>query len=247
MTDVRDLLPMLPDRPAVQTYTAVARSQNRKIGRIPAISRPQWSCPTDCPLMGAGCYGETKPGRPSIFAMVDKSIAAQARKAPLTMRDLATRAWRTVPRGLRFGVVGDYLTPIGTPDHAYIAETNELAQAQSWVPWGYTHAWRRLSPTLFRYIVRASVQSAEEAEEAIAAGWRVAIVDPGPAAPDTLIGSRISGQRVVQCPVTTGKSASCEDCLLCGRDIPTIIAFPTHGALRRRASDAVRRVRAAGR
>jgi hypothetical protein len=231
-----------------QTYTAIARSGNRKIGNIPAISRPQWSCPSDCPLMGAGCYGEVKPGRPSIFQMVDASIANRARKSRrLSMRDLATRRWRTVPRALRFGVVGDYLTPAGTPDHAYIAETNELATAHPWVSWGYTHAWRRLVPSMFRYVVRASVQSAQEASAAIAAGWRVAIVDPGPDAPDTLIGSRIDGQLVVQCPVTNGKSASCEDCRLCGRDVPTIIAFPVHGAQRGKAARAVRATRAADR
>jgi len=159
------------------------------------------------------------------------------------MRDLITRRWQKLPRGIRIGVVGDFLTPAGTPDHGFIEETNELATAKPWVAWGYTHAWRRLKRAMFKYVVRASVQSKEEAEQAIAAGWRVAIVDPGPKEPDTLIGTKIAGQLVLQCPVTTGKAKSCEDCLLCGRDIPTIIAFPVHGSKKKRAAEAVRRIR----
>ena len=192
--------------------------------------------------MGAGCYGEIKPGRPSIFDMVDKSLA-QKRDNRLSMRDLVTRKWKKVPKAVRIGTVGDYLTPIQTPDMAYIEETNMLAAAHPWVVWGYTHAWRRLKASMFKYIVRASVQSRAEAEEAIAAGWRTAIVDPGPNEPDTLIGKEIAGQKVIQCPVTTGKSASCEDCRLCGRDLPIVIAFPVHGVQKKRAAAAVRKIR----
>ena len=225
-----------------QTYVAVASSDNKKIGHIPAIARPQWSCPTDCPLMNMGCYGEVKPGRPSIFDMVDASLA-KAKPNRLTMRDLINRRWKKVPRAIRIGTVGDYLTAQGLPDTEYIEETNELATAKPWVVWGYTHAWRRLKASVFRYVVRASVQSRAEAEEAIAAGWRTAIVDPGPNEPDTLIGSTISGQKVIQCPVTTGKSASCEECRLCGRDLPIVIAFPVHGTSKKKAALAVRQVR----
>jgi hypothetical protein len=193
--------------------------------------------------MGMGCYGEIKPGRPSIFDMVDSSIA-KASSARLSMRDLATRKWKTIPRGIRFGVVGDFLKADGTPDEEYIEQTNETATALPWVAWGYTHAWRRLKASVFRYVVRASAQSKEEVEQAIAAGWRTVIVDPGPDAPDTLIGTKIAGQRVVQCPVTTGKTDSCESCLLCGRDVPVVIAFPVHGVQKKKAAQAVRFVRA---
>ena len=224
-----------------QTYVAVAASDNHKTGRIPTVSRPQWSCPTDCPLMGMGCYGETKPGRPSIFDMVEKSVT---RGPKMSMQDLVTRKWRKVPRGIRFGVVGDFLRADGSPDQEYIDETNVTATALPWVAWGYTHAWKRLKASVFKYVVRASTQSREEAEEAIAAGWRTVIVDPGPNAPDTLIGSTISGQKVVQCPATNGKTASCESCLLCGRDVPVVIAFPVHGSGRGKAAAAVRKIRA---
>lgn len=225
-----------------QTYTATAKSSNHKTGPIPTISRPQWSCPSDCPLMDSGCYGEVKPGRPSIFEMVEKSVESGTNR--LSMKDLATRKWKKIPKGIRFGVVGDFLKADQTPDLEYIAETNETATALPWKAWGYTHAWRKLSATMFSYVVRASVQSQREAEIAIAQGWRTAIVDPGPSAPDTLIGSTIAGQKVVQCPATNGKTESCETCLLCARDLPIVIAFPVHGTGQKKAAAAVRKVRA---
>jgi hypothetical protein len=161
----------------------------------------------------------------------------------LSMAALATRKWRTVPRALRFVVVGDYLTRDGAPDLAFITGTNDLATAHPWVAWGYTHAWRRLSPRLFRYIVRASCSSAAEVAEATAAGWRCAVVDPGPEHPDTLIGSTVAGQRVVICPVVAGTRPDCESCRACGRDVPVVIAFPVHGSARKRAMAAIRKVR----
>lgn len=224
-----------------QSYTAVVRSGNHKVGPLPVVSRPQWSCPNDCPLMGAGCYGEVKPGRPSLFDVVDATVASS--RSRTTMADLRNRRWRVVPRGIRFGIVGDFLDRAGHPDLDYINETNETALAHPWKAWGYTHAWRRLTAGMFAFVVRASVQSRAEAEQAIAAGWRVAIVDPGPDAPDTLIGSRISGQLVVQCPATNRPGVNCESCLLCARDIGTVVAFPVHGSLRGRAAAAVRKVR----
>ncbi len=221
-------------------YVASPHSSNHKTGNIPTVSRPQWSCPTSCPLMGQGCYGENSGahGRPSIFDMVAKSPKRT------TMADLVSRKWRTVPRGIRFGIVGDFLDRFGRPDLDYIEATNTTANALPWKAWAYTHAWRLLKASMFSYTVRASVQSREEAEEAIAAGWRLALVDPGPDAPDTLIGSTIAGQRVVQCPATNRDNVTCESCLLCARDVPTIVAFPVHGTRRSAASRAVRTIRA---
>lgn len=232
--------------PPPQTYTVVARSHNHKLGPIPATSRGQSTCPRDCPMYGQGCYAENRNGRPSPFDMVEKSLAGTPKRR-LTMGDLVRRQWRKVPPAIRFNVSGDYLTPLGTPDHAYIAETNDLATSQPWVAWGYTHAWRRMVPSLFRYIVRASTETPEDIAAAVAAGWRTVVVDLPADDPETLIDTVVAGQRVIQCPVTNGKAASCADCRLCGRDLPIVIAFPVHGSRRGKAAAAIRAKRAAAR
>lgn len=219
----------------MQRTVVVLRSSNAKIGPIPQTSRPQVTCPTDCPLMNSGCYGENRPGRPSIFDMVEKS-------ANLTAVDaIATDAPKSAP-AVRFNVVGDYLNDDGTPDTDYIEATNRVATSRPWVAIAYTHAWRTLSPDMFDYTVRASCQSEDEVREAHAAGWATVVVDPGPDAPDTLIGSIIDERTVVQCPVTTGRANSCAECRLCGRDA-AVVAFPVHGSARKRAAEAIREVR----
>ena len=227
--------------PASVARVVSYRSSNAKTGPIPTTSGPQSTCPTTCPLYGQGCYAENRPGRPSIFDMVDKS----ARR--VTVRSIATRRWRKLPPAVRFNVSGDYLDAAGRIDYQYIADTNMVAEAlapSGTVTWSYSHAWRALEPSMFSYVVRASCQSAEEASDALARGWDVAIVDPGPQCPDTLIGSTIDGRKVVQCPVTTGRVATCSDCRLCGRAGSAIVAFPVHGSSRRRAAVAVRTARA---
>lgn len=71
---------------------------------------------------------------------------------------------------------------------------------------GYTHAWRR-RPALRRWLM-ASVDSAAEAAEAVAAGWRYYRV-------------RTSGAPLlpgeIACPASAeaGKRATCATCLLC--------------------------------
>lgn len=207
----------------------VTRSENRKLGPIPTTMRPQATCPIECPLMGNGCYAENKTwnGSPSLFERTELSTN------PTTLETLRARNWRKPPRAIRFNVTGDFFRADGTPDTEYIAETNATATSRDWVAWSYTHGWRKLDPTAFDYVVRASCETPAEVEEAQAAGWHTALVvdDRNP----QMVGTKIGGQQVVQCPATNGKAASCDDCRLCGRRT-AIIAFPTHGSRRRVAA-----------
>jgi hypothetical protein len=215
------------------------KSGNHKTGPIPTISRPQTSCPNTCPLINAGCYGENAGamGRPSIFKMVGKAVQK------ISVRDIALRAPKAAP-AIRFNVVGDYFNEDGTPDTEYIADTNFVAKARKWVAISYTHGWKRLVPSMFDYVVRASCQSREELQDAHARGWWTVVVDPGPEHPDTLIGQTIDGRKVVQCPATNHENISCADCRLCGREA-AIVAFPVHGARKNRALNVVQDLRGA--
>jgi hypothetical protein len=212
--------------PAAEIIPLISlQSLNIKTGPIPTISRPQTTCPDDCPAMNMGCYGENNGagGRPSQFAMVAK---AAFKFSIRLIAEMAPAKWAPA---IRFNVVGDYFREDGTPDLEYIADTNYLAKARPWVPISYTHGWRRLRPDMFDYVVRASTETREGLEEAIDAGWRTTLIDPGPEDPNTLIGQRVRGQLVIQCPATNGKAKNCADCRLCGRDLPIVVAFPGHG------------------
>ena len=42
-------------------YHFVEVSRNAKLGPIPVVTSTKQTCPTACPLMGAGCYAEHGP------------------------------------------------------------------------------------------------------------------------------------------------------------------------------------------
>ena len=244
---------MAPDGTVVygEPVAMVARDcGNAKIGRDTiATSRAQASCPPTCPLMGSGCYGENvaSAGGRTLFQNVGRTNGKTLRG--IVARAIA-RAARGIaaPRAMRFNVVGDFLRPTAdgrhVPDGEYIAETNDAAEAMrplGTVAWSYTHAWKGygLVPSMFRYVVRASVQSLGEAAEAMALGWSPAIVVEYADSPE--VGQIVNGERVVVCPVVAGRVASCAECRLCGRT-RSIVAFPVHGGRSRAARAAVARV-----
>lgn len=220
---------------------------NRKVGRDTiTTSRGQASCPTTCPLMGSGCYGEnvaSGSGR-TLFDNVGRPNGKSL--AGIVASVLSPRRRKAAPRAQRFNVVGDYLTGESTPDRAYIAETNQAADALrpvGTVSWSYTHAWEGygLAPADFTYVVRASCSTVEEVRRAHAAGWYAAIVVP--TAADTVDANgrplQVDGRNMVVCPAISGAAESCADCRLCGRNA-AVIAFPVHGGRAKRAAAAIR-------
>lgn len=100
-------------------------------------------------------------------------------------------------RNLRAGAYGD---PAMVPLEVWRALYGDGIQGT-----GYTHQWRECDPEYQRYCM-ASVQSLDEASEAIALGWRTYRVDlEGTGAQD--------GE--ITCPEQT-LGISCDDCRLCG-------------------------------
>jgi len=213
-----------------QTFTTM-RTQNRKTGPV-ALStlRTQTSCPTDCALFNNGCYAEnsTSGGGAGPFRIAGRGAS--------DLDDLREKL-RKLRRGdvVRLNVSGDYLLADGTPDHEYIAVTNTIPPYVTVI--SYTHAWRRLTPDMFRDHARpnASCDLAEDVPEAIAAGWAAVVVD----GEGTLPGTRIAGRQAVACPYETS-GRQCIDCRLCARtNRPSVVVFQTHGARKKAAARAL--------
>jgi hypothetical protein len=210
-------------------YTSwTLNTRNAKTGPVAlAVSRGQDSCPTSCPLMDSGCYGEVGPGG-GLFRLMAKAkrLVYGSDYGPLMAAFLA------VPDGsmVRLNVVGDYLMD-GIVDHDYIRATH-LLSGRGISVLSYTHAWRIMDPSWFPDDTRpqASCETVEDVAAAMAAGWSAVIVQPD----DTLGSER--GYTV--CPAVTD-GMTCSDCGLCGRQRKGTIIFPVHGARKRAAAEAI--------
>lgn len=126
-------------------------------------------------------------------------------------------------RTVRLGSYGD---PGAVPTWVWDA----LTHASSW-SMGYTHRWRSADAGL-KNLCMASVDSAEEREEAKALGWRTFRVR----APD-----QYPLEREVICPASAeaGKRTSCEECRACsglGGKAKADIVIKAHGSAGRAAN-----------
>jgi hypothetical protein len=128
-------------------------------------------------------------------------------------------------RDLRLHVVGD-------------CPTNGAA-------WTYTHAWRKVHRASWgdAVSVLASCENLDDAREAAARGYAVAMVVPEHAGERAEV---VDGFRVIPCPEQSRGDRTCVDCRLCfddaglrDRETPAIIALAIHGASKRRAGEAI--------
>lgn len=219
-----------------QTRTIVVlASSNSKTGKVAATYRTQHSCPTTCALYDAGCYA-----RGRIFGIAAKNGHEVNGDYAAVLGLIDTMPPDYV---LRANVSGDFLSEDGSPDLQYITALNTVADARPDVTIiAYTHAWRTLAPGMFRFVVNASCDTPADVIEARAAGWATVVVDTN--ADDTLVGSKLSDSRVIQCPNQT-RGITCAECKLCGRERPATVAFAVHGAGKNQAVASLRSHRAA--
>jgi len=160
-------------------------------------------------------------------------IEANARRGTDDLAPLRALAATLPPGGaVRLNVSGDLFAPDGSLDGAYAAAASTLAADRPDVSaWTYTHGWRVLpADPVPGVVVNASCETAEDLEQAAAAGWPTVVVDTG--GPGSLVGRTIAGRRVVTCPAAVpGSSRDCESCRLCARGSRrSTVAFPTHGS-----------------
>lgn len=184
--------------------------------------------------MRNGCYAD---GR--IFSISEKHGSNDPR-----FEDLLALETKLKPNGaVRLNVSGDFLDDEGNPDKAYIEACNELAKRRPDVVFiAYTHAWRLLSPADFDFTVNASCETPDDLVDATLAGWPTVVVDDG-----TLVGQKVAGRNVLQCPQQYREGVTCDSCRACAADTPTrpVIAFLIHGATRRKATNTLAAQRSA--
>lgn len=228
----------------LRNLQVVPVSGNAKTGPIPVTYRPMSTCEPTCPLLPdkangtGGCYGT---GR--IFA------AAARYSRDVTRADVAERlaAAPADARYLRDRVVGDVITVDDdgtvTFDLAYVETIGALAADADLVAFGYSHAWRRMSPAdvaavaASGYVLNASCETVDDVAEALALGL------PATIASDTVDdGTIIGGMRVVTCPAQTRDDVTCASCGLCAKpNRRSVVRFRIHGTARRMAAASIGR------
>lgn len=193
--------------------------------QVVTTSRSSDTCPGSCIHMVGGepkCYAAfpTSAAGTTHFSRAEDPNG----KYVFSGESNATDAMRLIAKRAPSGATVRHLES-GDVDADYIEQTNKLAAARPWDPsseyaaglrmWGYTHRWREIDPKAAKgWTLAASVESKEEAAEALKMGWpKVAITSP---INDMLAGSQIEGHSVIQCPNQKyHDTVGCADCNLC--------------------------------
>lgn len=227
---------------------AVEKSQNYKIGKVSATYVAMQSCPTSCPLLDAGCYGQGGNVR-----MHERRVAEFA--GGLTPEEIATFeadaiGTLTGDYPLRLHVVGDAKTDAAA---AILAEAaSEYTKRGGEPVYAYTHGWMEgvKRESWGDISVLASVHTADDAKRALDEGYGAAVVYTTPDDHPLDKATRLdNGVKLVPCPQQTKKGCgcdrckrrakiSCESCGMCMRQAvaPSIaIGFLTHGFQKNKA------------
>ena len=199
-------------------------SRNKKLGKKVRTTYRQVgpTCPKTCRHLESGsCYAS--------FGRV--AIHSNRSGEPSRSDGQAVLDWiRDMPQGrrVRHHVSGDILNN-GVVDTDYVESIYAAhMERPDILGWGYTHAWRDISPLDLNHdslTFNASADSLEEADEALAMGWPTVVT----VAEDSDRMVTPGGNTVVICPEQTS-GVSCSDCGLCmksGRS--TIVGFRLHG------------------
>lgn len=148
-----------------------------------------------CPLQQGGCYAERMQG------LISLGRTMEGRGYPvMALEDAASELARS-GSALRIGAYGD---PAAVPVSVW---ATLAASATGWT--GYTHQWRACAPELQRFVM-ASCDSADDADDAQALGWRTFRVRQ--------VSADVEPTRAneVVCPASHERDVTtCENCRLC--------------------------------
>ena len=201
-----------------------ATSRNAKTGNVPTA----WVGPTreearescaGCPMLDNGCYAHS--GTPVIGLA---SIARAFGEGKDYSLSAALRGRRNSARMVRYTALGDGGRVSRTTADGIVA----AVRAAGLQLVGYTHHWREEQVAdAWRGRLMASCDTLSDADEALDAGWRAAVVLPEGAG-DTVTPA---GRKVKVCPaIRAPGKVTCNDCRLCdGSARGPIVGFPAHG------------------
>jgi hypothetical protein len=210
----------------------IARSTNRKLGPIPAVYAEKSSCPSSCPLMGAGCYAELGP------------VSYHWKETKTPWKAFLSEI-EAIPAGSlwRYAVAGDLP---GKGDNLNLQLTMELALANGESKgFTYTHKPLKLPKekalikwvnTHTNFTINLSADSLEECDEKLS--WNIAPVVTVVRTGCTLCDSTPKGKTVMVCPETYNPQVNCLTCKICHnskRDF--IVGFPAHGTRKNKINE----------
>ena len=223
-----------------------ARSGNTKTGPIPVTSRGQWSCPTSCPFMGSGCYGENHRigGGSTLFQVAEeaeRTWTTESLAVAMSQSDRPRKGQVRQRMIVRDREVGDVLDEDGEVDHEYLQMVTDAAHMVGRRPFGYTHVPGLTADDVpDGYVMNASCETPEQVADAHRRGLPAVIVGDhdGLALADP-------EHRYAACPAES-RDITCAECGLCAQPgrmkFPhraAVIVFEPHGAQRRKARAAV--------
>jgi hypothetical protein len=232
-----------------KAHPPVGKSGNRKLRPntknskvVIATSRSADTCAADCPFNRKGINHKPSEGGTACYA-VNKGPGGKSYfdRAEETGNDTAQEAFdeleRIVPKNnvlVRHLISGDIEDPSTGDDYIPAANAFHEANPQA-MGQGYTHNYENLDPTMFHpnLVMRASVETEDEAQKASAAGWPVAIASPV----DDLLSARgakltsSTGRSlpIIRCPAETHPNqVGCGECRVC-TDPTKAVEFGIHG------------------
>ena len=210
-------------------------SGNAKTGPLTTTRTERPSCPTTCPFYGSGCYATL--GRERI-----QWDRLNRHETGVIWDEFIAQIRRIVPNGMlwRHNTAGDLLHNDGNIDYLKLKQLINANKGKK----GFTYSHHVLNEhnvialqnaNGLGFTVNASCESVEEADR-VMTQYDIPAVAVVVSTESRRFFRTESGRKVVTCPaaVHPGK-VTCATCGLCQRaDRDFIIAFPAHGAAKRK-------------
>ena len=213
------------------------KSSNVKTGNIPVTISPSKTCPSSCPLKGAGCYADIGPLMIH-WKAVDKNQG-------VTWNQLCNKISELEPGTVwRHNQAGDLPGQGNRIDRAALRELVTANRGRR----GFTYTHKPLtqknisairSANRRGFTVNLSANNLAHADELVAKDvGPVTVVLPAEQTTNTVTPA---GNKVVVCPATTHEDVTCKSCELCAISTrKVIVGFPAHGTRKRQASEIAR-------
>jgi hypothetical protein len=217
-------------------YHLTEKSRNVKTGPIPVSTSTRTTCPDACPFKGNGCYAESGP-----LALHWKQVTENKRGD--NWKGFINKI-RALPTGQlwRHNQGGDLP---GEGDKLDITMLQQLISANMGKK-GFTYTHKPLTGKGDKlaimhannngFTINLSANNLKHADDLADLNiGPVVVVTPYDS--QALVTLTPKGRKVVTCPATYRDDVSCATCKLCARDMrDCIVAFPAHGASKRKAS-----------
>lgn len=218
------------------------KSRNEKTGPIPVSTTEAKTCPSACPLKGAGCYAELGP-----LGMHWQKVSRGERGDawPVFVARVAAFKPGTLWRANAAGdLPGDGLT-IDGPALMQLVAANAGKRGFT-----YTHYHPAMGRNAARiaeankagFTINLSANDLRHADQlaGLAIGPVVTVLPADTARPGLKI-TTPQGRKVTVCPATYRDDVTCKSCGLCAiATRETIVGFPAHGVKAKRADQIAR-------